>query len=367
MRTLLVSGIYKPEIGGPATFIPKLANQLLQQGNEVEVVTLKNSQANKTEEPWTVYYINRDQNIGLRFIKTAMRIFYRSITSEHVFANGLYQETGLSLFFLRKNSVAKIVGDPVWERATNLGETSLGIKDFNQANLKLKYKIQRNFLRWSLNRFTSITCPSVELVDLVKSWGVTIPITCIPNGVGSIIRRKNSQEFDLITVGRLVKWKNLDKLIIANAQLKTNLVIVGTGPEEENLRILANKINSNVTFTGLMDEEQVLGYLFRSKVFVLISSYEGLSFSLLQAMACGLPSIVSDVQGNMDVVKPEKESVLINLNQKNELVEAIISLLNNPEKRSILGENSLQRVEKSFSQKIQINKIIKQLMEGILP
>ena len=364
MKILLVSGIYRPEIGGPATYVPTLAEHLMQRGNKVEVITLKNSQAHKLVEPWAVKYINRGQHLGLRFIKTVVSIFLKSISSDYIFANGLYQETGLSMLLLRKSSVAKIVGDPVWERATNRGDTSLGINDFNRSNLKPKYKIQRNFLRWSLNRFTSITCPSAELVDLVKSWGITKPITCVPNGIGQVMERVNTQEFDLITVCRLVKWKNLDKLITANAQLKTSLIIVGSGPEEANLRILAKNTNSNVTFTGLLSEELVLDYLFRSKIFVLISSYEGLSFSLLQAMACGLPSIVSAVQGNTDVVKTEKEGIVINLNQDNSLIAAVNLLLNDSTKRSVLGKNSLLKVESQFLQKTQINKIISQLIDG---
>ena len=367
MRTLLVSGIYRPEIGGPATYVPSLAEQLIKQGCKVDVITLKNSQADEIVEPWAVKFITRDQFLGLRFIKTVFSILLKSLSSNYVFANGLYQETALSLLVLRKKSVAKIVGDPVWERATNRGDTSLGISEFNRSDLRIKHKIQRNFLRWSLNRFTSITCPSKELEGLVKDWGVTKPITCIPNGIAPVMEQVNTQEFDLITVCRLVKWKNLDKLIITNARNKTSLVIVGSGPEEETLRKLAKDMNSNVTFTGLLNEELVLNYLFKSKVFVLISSYEGLSFSLLQAMACGLPSIVSEIQGNMDVVTHEQEGIVVDASQDDSLIAAINLLLNDPIKRSTLGKNSLVKVNSKFSQTVQINKVISQLVNGVNP
>jgi len=365
MRTLLVSGIYRPEIGGPATYVPTLAEQLIKQGFKVDVITLKNSQADKIVEPWVVKFIIRDQFLGLRFIKTVVSIFLKSLSSNYIFANGLYQETALSLFVLRKKSVAKIVGDPVWERATNRGDTSLGISEFNRSDLRIKHKIQRNFLRWSLNRFTSITCPSRELVALVKNWGVTKPITWIPNGIAPVMAQVHTQEFDLITVCRLVKWKNLDKLIITNARNKTSLVIVGSGPEEETLRKLAKDMNSNVTFTGLLNEELVLKYLSRSKVFILISSYEGLSFSLLQAMACGLPSIVSEIQGNMDVVTHEQEGIVVDASQDDSLIAAINLLLDDPIKRSALGKNSFVKVNSKFSQTAQINKVIGQLINGV--
>jgi glycosyltransferase involved in cell wall biosynthesis len=365
MKFLLVSGIYRPEIGGPATYVPSLANQLLQKDNKVTVVTLKNSQAAKTAEPWDIKYINRDQIILVRFFKTLVAIFRNSISSDYVFANGLYQETSLSLLFLKKRSVAKIVGDPVWERATNRSETTLEINEFNKSNLKLKYKLQRIFLRWSLNRFTSITCPSEELVEIVKSWGVTKPITYIPNGVKQVISRGHSKQFDLITVCRLVKWKNLDKLITANAELKTKLVIVGSGPEEAKLMALAKQTKSDVTFSGLLPEELVLEYLCKSKIFVLISSYEGLSFSLLQAMACGLPSIVSNIQGNKEVIESEKEGVVIDINEEGSLIEAVNLLLGDSMKRSLLGKNSLFKVATKYSQEIQVEKVVSQLTDGV--
>jgi glycosyltransferase involved in cell wall biosynthesis len=204
------------------------------------------------------------------------------------------------------------------------------------------------------------------LAVLIKNWGVAKPITCIPNGIASVKKQFNTQEFDLISVCRLVKWKNLDKLIIANARNKTSLVIVGSGPEEENLKKLASEMNSNVIFTGLLNEELVLKYLFKSKVFVLISSYEGLSFSLLQAMACELPSIVSAIQGNIDVVTHEQEGMVIDISQDDALISAIILLLNNPIKRDTLGKNALNKVNSKFSQTAQIRKVISQLVDGVL-
>ena len=70
MKTLLISGIYRPEIGGPATYIPALASEIQTQSGSVEVVTLKHSSATELNEPWPIKYVNRDQFLLLRFIKT---------------------------------------------------------------------------------------------------------------------------------------------------------------------------------------------------------------------------------------------------------------------------------------------------------
>jgi len=361
MKILLISGIYRPEIGGPATYIPALASAIQSQSGSVEVVTLKNSTAGVLTEPWPVKYINRDQFLIFRFLKTLLHIKSRVSRSEFVFSNGLFQETAIALIGSGKRSLAKIVGDPVWERAFNRGETSLTIEEFNKSKLVFRHKVQRLFLRWSLNRFSHITCPSLELKDLIQCWGVKREISCIPNGIATIEPKSNSHEFDLISVCRLVKWKNLDKLIAANSMSKTRLVIVGSGPEEKSLKKLASDLNSKVVFAGQLSEQEVMNYLFRSKVFVLVSDYEGLSFSLLQAMACGLPSIVSNIKGNLDVISDNIDGIIINTSKPNSLVDAINSLIHSPAEIKRLGEHAREKASSKYSQQNQLNLVIKLL------
>jgi glycosyltransferase involved in cell wall biosynthesis len=82
-------------------------------------------------------------------------------------------------------------------------------------------------------------------------------------------------------------------------------------------------------------------------------------------MACGLPSIVSEIQGNMDVVTHEQEGIVVDASQDDSLIAAINLLLDDPIKRSALGKNSLVKVNSKFSQTAQINKIIGQLINGV--
>ena len=358
MNALLISGIYRPEIGGPATYVPALAEQLISQKNKVQVITLKNSQAKPIDEEWPVNYVTRDQFLLFRFAKTCLLISKNMKVIDCVFANGLFQETAIALTLNNRNSVAKIVGDPVWERAFNKGETELKIVDFNKSKLSIKHKTQRMFLAWSLNRFQFITCPSLELKQLIQSWGVTRPVEFISNGITPIAHKKNSGEFDLVSVCRLVKWKNLDKLIRACASANKSLAIVGSGPEEGNLKSLASAISGNVTFFGQLEELEVINILQRSKVFALMSDYEGLSFSLLQAMACGLPSIVSNINGNVDVITNGSEGLVVDSNNQNKLIAAIDELLNSPEKMREFGLAALMKSQSKYSKHEQISKVI---------
>jgi glycosyltransferase involved in cell wall biosynthesis len=358
MNVLLVSGIYRPEIGGPATYIPTLAQALTKRSNLVEVLTLKNSSSAPMIEKWTVNYIQRDQALFFRFIKTFWLIYKKAKNSDVIFANGLYQETALALIFLKKRSVAKVVGDPVFERASNKRLTNLSIYEFNKSNLSFNLRMQRLFIRWSLNQFDEITCPSREILNRVEGWGVSKPIHFIPNGVAPIKEKFYEKKFEIITVSRLIALKNIDKLIYACANTNRTLAVVGSGPEETKLVSLAKSLGAKVTFFGQLSESDVINTLQKSKVFALLSDYEGMSFALLQAMAVGLPSIVSNVRGNYEVITDGQEGFLVNINEKDSIETAIESLLNSKKRMTDFGRAALSKVQKNYSLETQISKVI---------
>jgi glycosyltransferase involved in cell wall biosynthesis len=82
-------------------------------------------------------------------------------------------------------------------------------------------------------------------------------------------------------------------------------------------------------------------------------------------MACGLPSIVSNIQGNTEVIESEKEGVVIDINEEGSLIEAVNLLLDDSMKRTLLGKNSLLKVATKYSQEIQVKKVVSQLTDGV--
>jgi hypothetical protein len=99
VKILLISGIYPPDDGGPAKFVPQFANYLISQGHKVKVITLTDSKRSKNEFPYPVRFINRSLTRPLRMILTTKYIFLSSIRSDLIFANGLYEETGVATIF----------------------------------------------------------------------------------------------------------------------------------------------------------------------------------------------------------------------------------------------------------------------------
>ena len=359
MKFLIVTGIYPPDIGGPATFTVAFSNWLENRGHESHVIALwdgKKVQANIGN-----VLFPRSRRKLLRFVSVSWSVLNLIPQNDFLIATGLHEETALALRLKKKKSIARIVGDPVWERAKNSNRTSLSLNDFQNARLDLKSKIQRRLLVWSLNQYTIITCPSLELCELVANWGVDRPLHHIPNGIKILAPEQKSKEYDLIVVSRLVKWKNVDQVLDAARVLNLKILIVGDGPEMQSLRDKSKSINAKAAFLGEIPQNKVRELLQMSKLFVQISSYEGLSFSLLQAMEAGVPCIISDIPGNLQVAQSGKEAMIVELNNRTELLDAIQRVLTSPKLATDLVNGARRRISQSFDEEIQFQRIVQEL------
>lgn len=359
MRVLLTTGIYPPDIGGPATYVPELANYISERNPHVKVVSLQPAGEIELNKSYRLWLIKR-RFLPLRILDTIKVVMIQSVKSDRIFSNGLYLEAALAARIFKKPAVAKIVGDPIWERARNNQTTDLPLIEFQSTRLSFKNYLLRRVYKFIFNSFSLLTCPSEELVEIVKLWGVSSPVIYIPNGVKipekSLIKKK---EFDLIFVGRLVSWKNVDLLIQLTAELKLKTIIIGGGTETTKLKSLASSLGADCLFTGELDKAAVLDYMNRSKLFVLFSQYEGLSFALLEAMAAGLPTLVSNTPGNMAVVTDNQDSIVVDLNRITNSYLSITSLIKDPDRLNYFGQNSRIKVQERYELSLRLEDMYK--------
>jgi len=361
MKVLLTVGIYPPDIGGPATFIPKLAERIITRGGMSHVLALNPGGTTQGSTSYKLTFVPRSTYIK-RFVKCSFAILRSAIRADKIFSNGLYLESTFALRLLRKKSVAKIVGDPIWERQRNLGETTLSLIDFQGVKLPLRHQIFRRIYKFALNSYTSITCPSTELVEIVRGWGVKPPIVYIPNGVQVPEKPTMEKDFDLIYVGRLVPWKNVEAVISISALAKFKTLIVGSGPLELELKEMSARSGANCVFKGEQGAAKVSEYLNQSKAFILLSEYEGLSFALLEAMARGLPAIVSNAKGNTDVITDQVDGVVLDLQNLGSRNQELIMLLNDEKKLRSMGSQARDTVLSRFEATEQLDKFLELLV-----
>jgi glycosyltransferase involved in cell wall biosynthesis len=166
-------------------------------------------------------------------------------------------------------------------------------------------KAMEPITRAVLTRADAVVSVSHDLARYLQDVMGVRNVTVIPNGVDVDLFHpggRSSTPLALFSISRLVPRKNVDVLIAAVAQLANegaplNLTIAGTGPEEERIRRLAGEFPGTVAFIGFIDEAQKRRILSDTDVFVQLSTREGLSIAALEALASGVPCVVSDLPG----------------------------------------------------------------------
>ena len=156
------------------------------------------------------------------------------------------------------------------------------------------------------------------------------------------------------TVGSLYPVKGQTYLLQAMARVvhrfpQTVCLIAGRGELSEALRREANALNLNGNLKLLGYRTDVPELLSAMELFVLPSLSEGLPLSLLEAQACGLPVVASDVGGNSEVVEEGKSGYLVPPSHSDVLADRILSLLENPATAVAMGDHGRKRVQEIFS------------------
>ena len=156
-----------------------------------------------------------------------------------------------------------------------------------------------------LKRADAVVSVSHNLADHLEHRMGVHRVTVIPNGIDVGQFRPGGTSgpaLTLFSVSRLVPRKNIHVLVAAVEQLVSegaplSLVIAGTGPERDRIERLAEQSGGAVRFAGFISEDRKRELLSEADAFVQLSTREGLSIATLEALASGLPCVVSDLPG----------------------------------------------------------------------
>ena len=350
---LVVSGIYPPDHGGPARFVPALAAAAVDRGWRVRVITLgdvKDASVFVSADGQEVHTFPRAIPRAKRVPALVGAIAQGLRESNALFTNGLYEEAYLATRLVRRPWTAKVVGDPIWERATNSGRTGANIDAFQAEALPFGLNLQRRALTLALRTANLVTTPSLQLSLMVERWNVPRPIV-IPNGVPILDLSPANPDFDVVTVCRLVPWKGVDVLIEACTAEGLRLRIVGDGPLRHDLEQLASELDpgSLVTFSGAVSPHKVRSIIESGRLFALNSSYEGMSFALLEAKERAVPVVVGANPGNSAVVRSGVDGLVVDPRSVSEVRGALSKLVDNPPLARSMGLAGRQDVIDRFS------------------
>ncbi|MCY6484070.1 glycosyltransferase family 4 protein [Clostridium aestuarii] len=375
---------YYPQISGVVTSTTILKNELDKLGHNVTIVTVAypdidvdNSDVIRLPSipflPW------KEQRIGAIYSHKIMnkikKLNLDIIHTQTEFSIGLFGRI-----------VANRLGIPVIHTYHTMYEDyvhyiSRGVM------LKPASNFAKKASKLYCNGCNSVIVPSKKVRDILMNYGVNNEIEVIPTGIDLESFKKDNYDYNTIInmkkslgiekeqpvvlyIGRVAKEKSID--IIINSMFKlvkripdVKLLIVGDGPEKNNLDILAKSIgiDNSVIFTGEKNWNEIGKYYKMGDVFVSASKTETQGITFIEAMAAGIP-VVAKYDRNLDGVIEDKVNGRI-FNEQYELANILFDIIMNKDKAYKMSKKAYEYVENlssvCFGKHVEAvyNKVIK--------
>jgi len=374
---LLATGIFPPDIGGPATMLEALARDLIKNGFQVKILTYADNDQ-KSDKEFEVFRINKNKKYKNIFFLYNM--YKLSDWADVVYTTDTYSVgyfTYLMKKYLGKKYVLRFAGDSAWEVATAQGLIDDYIVDFQFK----KYNEEIERLKDRRDKIMKNADMVIAVSDFMKDLAIKIgvqeeKIKTIYNSIDFIkesvseekvreIKTKYGQNSKVImTACRLTPWKGIDGIIRIIPKLKekfgnVNFLILGEGEEKNDLINLARKLSveDDVCFLGKIEHKEMLNYYKSADVFVLNTNYEGLSHTLLEVMKAGTPIVTTNIGGNPEVVENGENGFLVEYNNEDQLLKACEAIFIDMELQNKFIQNSKKKLEK-FKWENTVNETI---------
>ena len=304
MKVLITSDWYAPVINGVVTSVLLLQRELEKLGHEVRVVTLSNSL--HTYKDGNVYYMG---SVSANKIYPGARLKInrsRSLLHELVAwgPDVIHSQCEFSSFRVAY-ALSSRLGTPIVHTYHTVYED---YTHYFSPSVRVGRAMVSVFSRWICGRTACVVAPSRKVEKLLRDYGVRCRIEVIPTGVDlgayrqepdgermAELRRRWALKEDrtvLLYLGRMAKEKNLERLIdqiAAAGRRDVTLLLVGDGPDREEVLDYAREKGLDVVFTGMVPHGEVADYYRLGDLFVTASTSETQGLTYFEALAAGVP------------------------------------------------------------------------------
>jgi len=344
VKVLIVSGIWPPDVGGPASHAPEVAAWLRARGHRVEVVVTADVAPEQEEYP--VHWVARSLPPGVRHAAALAEIARRARGADVIYSTGMFGRSSLGALLARTPVVLKLTADPAFERARRRGFVSGQVEEFQGGGGGHRAWVLRRLRDRAVRRAAHIVCPSAFMRDLVISWGVPEDrVTLLPNPAP---RADQATAFDagappvLAFAGRLTAQKDLATALAAMRELPdVRLLIAGDGPERSRIESGAGP---NVELLGPLPRAEALGLLRAADASILTSLWENFPHGVVESLAVGTPVIATRTGGVAEVVRDGENGLLVEPRDKDAFVAAVRRYLDDDALRDRLRANAVPSV-----------------------
>jgi 1,2-diacylglycerol 3-alpha-glucosyltransferase len=317
MRIGMMADVYKTQVSGVTNSIELSKQWMEKRGHEVYIFTFGDDEVIDNEKniirTTGVPVVDTGIYLSLRYNRQARKMLYSmDITHvHHPFLSG-----SLAMRYCVPRNIPIVFTNH--SRYDLMTQAYLPILPETIGEAALKAYLAPFYRACDL-----IIVPAPRMMKVMEDhFGLESPVEVVPNGVDltpfkTVIQPIDRAIFGFSTadivsiyVGRLAPEKNLSFLIraffgVAMAFDRARLLVVGDGPDRENLEALVKHMNigSKVFFTGMVEYKDIPAYLAASDIFVTPSSSETFGLSTVEAMAAGIPVLGIDTVGTGDIIE----------------------------------------------------------------
>jgi glycosyltransferase involved in cell wall biosynthesis len=390
LKILIFTETYYPVMGGGETQAKILAEGLIAAGHSVTILTRHSDRNLKKHELLGPVPVHRIPPAGTGQLKKWGLIFSCFPILIQLRKNyDLIFVSGFRIIGATTVLVSKLLGKKCILKADSLGEMSgdFFIDGLEKFSFSLKFLPFRAFLLLRnaiLKKAEAFSSISAEITSELMSSGVpATKIYNIPNSVDTqrffpvsseqkLVLRKKLGISELSTVvmytGRLVSYKGLPVLLKAWKEIQSqhtdiHLFLLGTGgmdihncEDELHSYVASHKLNDSVHFTG--NVQNVHEYLQASNIFAFPTENDAFPSSLIEAMTCGLPVITTPVGAIKTIIQDQRNGILIDPGNEQQLTEAINLLIYSKPLAANLGHSAWQTVQAQYSAEIVSKKYL---------
>lgn len=278
-KILIATGLYPPESGGPATYTKLLEERLPALGFAVSVLPFR-----------VVRHLPPVVRHVAYFFKTlsaarGVEVVY----AQDVVSVGL--PAAVAAMVARKPFVVRVPGDYAWEQARQRFGVSDELDTFQHTRYGLRTELLRTIQTFVVRRAKHVVVPSKYMGRIVSGWTDAKKIAVIYSSISLPTPAPVSRPdgFLVVSSGRPVPWKHFDAIE----------------------RVVAREPQWHFYLAKDLPREEALGWVKAADVFVINSTYEGLSHALIEAMMLGTPVVATRVGGNPELIEDGVEGLLV--------------------------------------------------------